>query len=159
PVSSPDTKIQLQTTVSVYMKYFTLLKYVGLFPFTLAHDSTVVGRDHVASKAHQLLSKGRFSLASLGVLLFVSCHFIFELGQMFRTIVMIDAGGESKAETALGQSAWVLLETLALVIAACFWRKRESICRLLSFWHEVEQEIYEECKQRIVIRNQYYKGQ
>ena len=146
-----STATGVKTTVQIYTKYFTALKYFGIFPFITifkpVKDGSIDGHERIVSRLqlHRITTGGWWWL-SVGILAFVWGHCAFEIYQITRTLagVYVDVG--DKTELALGQSGWILIGSVAIVVLTIFWQKGNEFCRFLSDWNDVEQEIYSKCK-------------
>ena len=88
-----ESSMDRETTVQIYIKYFTTLKYFGLFPFKTIFKpikdgkGRIDGHDRSVSRLRRLSTGGWWWL-SVGVLVFVWAHCTFEIYQIDRKSVV-----------------------------------------------------------------------
>ncbi len=110
-----------------YMKYFNLAGKIGIFPFHIKEDGTVV--DWHRSGPIKLWSSLNTTLL-----------FLYLFFQLFMITVSSVLGKVNKVEW-FSQSCWLIMAIFPLPSITLYSKKKQKLCDVLTQWIQLEKDL------------------
>lgn len=116
-----------RTYSKAYSKFFSLATKLGIFPFHIKEDGTVI--DHHRSGPVKLWSR-----------LNTTMLFLYLFYQLFMLTVSSVLGKVNKVEW-FSQSCWLIMAMFPLPSITLYSKKRQKLCDVLTQWIQLEKEL------------------